>query len=148
MLQKQRSWAGEMKREGNMNYLMIKQMFDASEKTLEDGFRSLAVFQERTEKMMNGLWSESPLFPETGKKVFRDWFSGSKKSLDEYRENVCRHLKLTESYFLSVANTTEATLHAVCAAKDSVAADAASREPAAQKETAGRKRRTGRKITN
>ena len=131
-----------------MHHLIIKQMFDASGKALDEGFRSVAAVQENAEKMLNGLWGKSQLFHETGEKIFRDWFSDQKKSLSGYQAKLHSYLNLVETYFLGFANQVEQSRHAISAQKESALTKRASRKPAAQKETVRRKRRTARKITN
>jgi len=62
---------------------MMKQMMDVHKTSLKNGFSTMALFQNQTEKLMKILIDLTFGISDEGKKVFDQWTDASKKGFDD-----------------------------------------------------------------
>jgi len=62
-----------------------RQIIDFNQKAFENGFRSMALFQEQTETLINGFFEQINWLPEEGRRIADDCFKVYKQSLQNYK---------------------------------------------------------------
>lgn len=62
-----------------------KHFLDFNKRAWENSLKSIALFQEQTETLINGLFEQINWLPEEGRRIADDIFAISKQSLHNYK---------------------------------------------------------------
>ncbi len=66
----------------------MQPIVDANKIAFQTWFHSVSAMQDQTEKMVNTLWSQSPVVPESSRKMFNEWADMLKKGRDNVKQTV------------------------------------------------------------
>jgi hypothetical protein len=88
---------------GGMNSMepvaIAKQMINLQKATFDNGFGTMVMLQEQTERAVNMVLQQAVWFPEEGKKVLGEWTKVYKQGRDDFRKAVNENFKKAETFF-------------------------------------------------
>jgi len=82
----------------------MQPIVDANKIAFQTWFHSVSAMQDQTEKMMNTLWSQSPVVPESNRKMFNEWVDMFKKGRDNMKKTVDQGFDAWEQFLAGPEN--------------------------------------------
>jgi hypothetical protein len=79
----------------------IQPIVDANKVAFQTWFQSVSAMQDQTEKVMNTIWNQTPMMPESSKKMFHDWVDMCKKGREEMKKTVDQGFQTWEQFLAS-----------------------------------------------
>ena len=78
---------------------IAKQMINLQKATFNNGFDTMVMLQEQTERAVNMVLEQATWLPEEGKKVLGEWTKVYKQGREDFRKAVDENFNKAESFF-------------------------------------------------
>ena len=66
----------------------VQPVMNANKIAFQTWFQSVSAMQDQAEQMMNYAWKQSPMVPESSKKMVNEWMSMFKKERENVKKTV------------------------------------------------------------
>lgn len=67
---------------------LVQPVMNANKIAFQTWFQSVSAMQDQAEQMMNYVWKQSPMVPESSKKVVNEWANLLKKERENMKKTV------------------------------------------------------------
>jgi hypothetical protein len=78
---------------------LTKQMLDFYKTTFDNSLNAQILILQQMESMTATFLAQTPVFPEEGKKVLKEWLKAYKKSFEDFKKSVDENFKQVETFF-------------------------------------------------
>ena len=67
---------------------LMQPVVDANKIAFQTWYQSVSAMQDQAEQMMNYVWNQAPMVPESSKKAFNEWVSLLRKERENMKKTV------------------------------------------------------------
>ena len=86
---------------------LARQMMEFNKAIIDNNFKSMALLQDQTEKLVFRFMEKATWIPDMGKKAMNEWVSAYKKGIEDFKACSDENYKKVADYFAK-AQTQEA----------------------------------------